>query len=83
MKESQSPIKSRVVISTMSKFSKEKPNSDCITFFPTENAPTEAPGLLELIWSVYCEFIGEGKHKKKSISLLKTYCKYIITKKDF
>ena len=67
----------------MSKFSKEKPNSDCITFFPTENAPTEAPGLLELIWSVYCEFISEGKHKKKSIAFLKTYCKYIITKKDF
>ena len=65
MKESQSPIKSRVVISTMSKFSKEKPNSDCITFFPTENAPTEAPGLLELIWSVYCEFISEGSTRKK------------------
>ena len=47
----------------------DNPISDWITFLPTEKAPIEAPGRLELIWSVYWAWIIIEKRAKTNASL--------------
>ena len=63
------PLKDELLYPLCDYWWNDNPISDWITFLPTAKAPIEAPGRLELIWSVYWDWIKIEKRAKANVSL--------------